>query len=259
MKYKLSSFNYVLCCDDGSLRLYNSMYGANSLIAVDPGVRDEILSVLNGTAPIDGIPEYIKKELIKSGYIVPIDRDENYALKIKNIKTIMNEKYLQLVIMPTEQCNFRCRYCYETFEKPKMSISIQNAIIKYVQKNISNYMGLSVSWFGGEPLMALDVIEYLSENFLRICKAAKRVYMSGITTNGYDLTADIFKQLYKFKILSYQITLDGYRSQHDNQRILADGSGTFDRIVNNLIEIVIVVQMASVNNSEMLFGVFITA
>lgn len=237
MNYKLSSFNYILCCADGSLRLYNSMYGANSLIAISSQLKGEILSVLNGTSSIDRIPEYIKDELIKCGYIVPTDSDEDYALEIKNIKTIMNEKYLQLVIMPTEQCNFRCRYCYETFEKPKMTVAQQNAIIKYVQKNISNYSGLSVSWFGGEPLLALDVVEYLSENFLRICKVTKRVYMSSITTNGYELTTDVFKKLYKLKILSYQITLDGFRPQHDSQRVLANGSGTFDRIVNNLIEI----------------------
>lgn len=139
--------------------------------------------------------------------------------------------------MPTEQCNFRCKYCYETFEKGKMPKLIQEAIIKYVKKNILNYAGLSVSWFGGEPLMALDVIEYLSENFIKICKVAKRQYVSGITTNGYNLTPDVFRRLCKLKVLEYQVTIDGFKKQHDSQRILANGNGTFDKIVNNLIQI----------------------
>lgn len=62
-----------------------------------------------------------------------------------------------------------------------MTKEIQNSIIKYVQKNILNYVGLSVVWFGGEPLLALDVVEYLSENFIKICKAGKRTYVSGMT------------------------------------------------------------------------------
>ena len=28
--------------------------------------------------------------------------------------------YLNLIILPTEACNFRCTYCYETFENKKM-------------------------------------------------------------------------------------------------------------------------------------------
>lgn len=237
MDYKLSSFNYIFNCDDGSLRLYNSMYGSNSLMIVTPEIKDDILFVLNDINHVKNISECMKNELVKHGYLISKDKNEEYALKINNAKTILNEKYLQLIIMPTEQCNFRCKYCYETFEKGKMSIQLQDAIIRYVQKNILNYIGLSVTWFGGEPLMALDVIEYLSDNFIKICKSAKRTYMSGMTTNGYNLTPDIFEKLYKLKILSYQITIDGFKTQHDNQRVFMDGSGTFDRIVDNLIKI----------------------
>lgn len=237
MKYKVSSFNYISPCLDGTLRLYNSMNGMNSLLMVDRLLKDDVLSVLNGTLPVDVIPEYVKAALIHHGYLVPENKDEDYAVKIKMAETVLDDKYLNLIIMPTEQCNFRCKYCYETFEKGKMTKETQDSIIKYVQKNILNYVGLSVVWFGGEPLLALDVVEYLSENFIKICKAGKRTYVSGMTTNGYNLTPDVFDKLYKLKILNYQITLDGFRTQHDSQRVLAGGGGTFDRIVNNLVQI----------------------
>ena len=57
MKYKVSSFNYISPCLDGTLRLYNSMNGMNSLLIVDRLLKDDVLSVLNGTLPVDVIPE----------------------------------------------------------------------------------------------------------------------------------------------------------------------------------------------------------
>lgn len=237
MTYKLSSFNYYISCENGSLRLYNSMSGTDSLLVVEQDIKESVLAVMTGISSVNTLPEHIKRALLDYGYLIPSDRDENHMLEIKTIKTVMNERYLYLVIMPTEDCNFRCKYCYETYEKKKMSKALQDAIINYVRKNITKYSGLSVSWFGGEPLMALDIIEYLAENFIKICKASKRVYMSGITTNGYGLTQEVFEKLYKLKVLSYQVTLDGFKTQHDSQRMLEDGSGTFDRIVDNLTAI----------------------
>ena len=237
MEYKLSEFNYFLNCNNGTLRMYNSMSGVDSLLIVDKSIKEDVISVLNGSRSANDIPDYIRTELFNRGYLVPNDRDEDYELKIKRAANILDKRYLNLIIMPTELCNFRCKYCYEKFEKGRMSKELQDSIIKYVKKNISNYVGMSVSWFGGEPLLALDIIEYLSDNFIKICKAAKRIYVSGITTNGYDLTPDVFDKLYKLKVLTYQVTLDGFRTQHDNQRVLANGKGTFDKIVNNLLEI----------------------
>ena len=170
MLYKASDFNYVLDCDDGTLRMYNSMNGVNSLLIVEPRVKDFVMASLTDPNSVNDSPEYIKTELIKRGYLVPKECDEDYMVKIKMTEMILDERYLHLIIMPTEQCNFRCKYCYETFEKGKMSKALQDAIIKYVKKNILNYVGLSVVWFGGEPLMALDVVENLSENFIKICK-----------------------------------------------------------------------------------------
>lgn len=237
MGYKASNYNYLLTCDDGSLRMYNAMNGVNSLLIVEPDIKDCVVAGLDGSLSIDDMPEYIQTELIKRGYLVPEERDEDNIVKIKIAQTVLDERYLHLIIMPTEQCNFRCKYCYETFEKGKMSKTLQDSIIKYIKKNIINYVGLSVTWFGGEPLLALDVVEYLSENFIKICKTAKRIYVSAMTTNGYLLTPNVFEKLYKLNILTYQITLDGFKPQHDNQRILTSGDGTFDVIVNNLEQI----------------------
>ena len=237
MAYKASEFNYILKCDDGSLRMYNSMVGTESLLIIGTEMRKDVLHVLEKNGSCDDLPEYVREALVKHGYLVPDDRNEDLALEIKTAETVVSGKYLSLIIMPTEQCNFRCKYCYETFSKGKMSQETQDALIKYVSKNIVNYVGMSVVWFGGEPLQALDVIEYLSKKFIEICRKTKKTYVAGITTNGYNLTPEVYEILYNLKILNYQVTLDGFKPQHDSQRVLANGEGTFDRIVNNLMRI----------------------
>jgi uncharacterized protein len=80
----------------------------------------------------------------------------------------MREKVRQekLIFLVTEQCNFRCTYCYENFEKGKMSDDVIEGVIKYVEKRGPQLKNLNVHWFGGEPLLALDVIEKLSNQML---------------------------------------------------------------------------------------------
>ncbi|OLA07521.1 MAG: hypothetical protein BHW12_06275, partial [Coprobacillus sp. 28_7] len=233
--YKNSIYNYSIIFNDGSLRMYNSMIGNRSLICVmDPKKSKMIKNVLDGKDSYEILPENIIKVLVKYGYLVLKEKDEDKELEIKIAETICGEKFLSLIILPTEQCNFRCKYCYEKLKKGKMSEETQNSLIDFVRKNISKYIGLSVSWFGGEPLEALDVVENLSKKFIEICKIAKKTYVAGITTNGYNLDSETFDKLYKLKVLSYQITLDGYKTEHDRQRILENGKGSFEKIIANL-------------------------
>lgn len=54
-----------------------------------------------------------------------------------------------------------------------MSREICDSIIKYIRQNISRYSAVHISWFGGEPLMGMDVIEHISTEVIEICKRAK--------------------------------------------------------------------------------------
>jgi uncharacterized protein len=107
----------------------------------------------------------------------------------------------------------------------------------FVEKNISKYSGLSVQWFGGEPLIAMDVIERLSLSFIGICQKVKKPYSATMTTNGYLLSNEVLQRLLDLKVYSYQITIDGVEATHNSQRSLINGQPTFEKITNNLIEI----------------------
>src|SRR5688500_13194835 len=79
-------------------------------------------------------------------------------------------------------------------------------------------------------------MEDLGPFFVDIAEKHSIAYMSHITTNAYLLTPDVAEKLLEWKVLNYQITIDGMREQHDAKRPARDGSGTFDTIVSNLIE-----------------------
>jgi len=101
MNYKVSMFNYVLNCEDGSLRMYNSLTGLDSLMIVGKSAKESVLSVLADTDSVESVPARIKEALIQRGYLVSDNKDEDYAVRLKMLETIYNEKYFNLIIMPT--------------------------------------------------------------------------------------------------------------------------------------------------------------
>ena len=73
-------------------------------------------------------------DMKSSGCLVEDDVDELERLEFyRNL-----EKYditsLGLTIAPTLDCNFRCKYCFETHPKGKMSPETQTALINFVDK-----------------------------------------------------------------------------------------------------------------------------
>lgn len=152
------------------------------------------------------------------------------------IANALNNDILTLVIFPTEQCNFRCFYCYESFELGKMSEETVQSILKFVRKRASSLKQLNISWFGGEPLMAKDIVIYLSQEFQKISQEFNITYHANMTTNGYYLTNKLLDDLVNLGITLYQITLDGSKETHDKIRVLSNKEGSFDQIWNNLLD-----------------------
>lgn len=158
---------------------------------------------------------------------------EKYLSKISDT----DAELLELTILTHGDCNFRCKYCYEKFENIAMSTETEDAIVQFLKEKLQSgkYKYLSVGWFGGEPLLGYKTIKRLSPVFIDLCEKYQIHYQSAITTNGYLLTKNKFRYLNeKFKVTSYQITLDGDEESHNNQRVLQNGGLSYNRIFDNL-------------------------
>ena len=145
----------------------------------------------------------------------------------------VRDDVLQLIIMPTEKCNFRCFYCYEDFELGHMSAELVGAVKRLISRRWESLKAMEISWFGGEPLNAIPIVVDIMAHAHQT-RPDGAILTSHITTNGYKLNKRNFIDLLDHGVTSYQVTLDGDRDNHDKRRVLANGKGTFDVILSNI-------------------------
>lgn len=141
-----------------------------------------------------------------------------------------------LTICPTMNCNFDCPYCFETHRPGKMSPEVQDDVVNLARRMMVAGGGkrLHVTWFGGEPLLAPDVIESLSERLIALAEEFHAEYFAGIVTNGYLLSQKNIDMLERGRVRNCQVTIDGLGEKNDVTRRLAGGGPTFGRITDNL-------------------------
>jgi len=159
--------------------------------------------------------------------------DENLRRAI-----LVSNRYLHLIILPREGCNFRCTYCYEDFTVGRMKKETIMGIKALLDRRCVDLDYLNISWFGGEPLTTKDIVREISEYAAALARRFQKLrYYSDMTTNGYFLDFDTTAALVDVGVRKYQISLDGPRDVHNKSRIRADRSGTYDVIWANLLAI----------------------
>ena len=146
------------------------------------------------------------EQFLEWKFIVPAGTDELAEQKaLREDQSEFNR--LSLVIAPTLDCNARCWYCYEEGVLPiTMSDDTANSIIEFVSSKIAGTdKRLKIMWFGGEPLMATEIIEKLTTAFLDLTDN----YSALITTNGSMMTPDVVARYGDWRIKQIQVAIDG--------------------------------------------------
>ncbi|MDK2125881.1 radical SAM protein [Parachitinimonas caeni] len=154
----------------------------------------------------------------------------------QQISEAINPKHLSLTILPTEKCNFRCTYCYEDFSIGKMPANKVLAIKQLILSRMKDLTTLRLNWFGGEPLIASDILLDLSSFAKNECEKYGISFLSGdITTNGSLLSKELLEKLIAANQKSFQISLDGWQEGHNQTRKSGNAEGTFNAIWSNLL------------------------
>lgn len=221
-----SKYTYMFD-DEGKYYIYNSL--SNGFAEIDKTTYDEI-SRMKRDNNILSINDELLVQLKKLKVIVDNDKDEINAVKYLTLRRRNDDSRLILTINPTLSCNFACPYCFEG-EHPNrfMTDEVEDKIIRFIQSN-PKLKTISVTWFGGEPLIAFDRIVSLTQKMQSLGLA----YSAGMITNGYLLTETVAAQLQDLSISSVQITIDGLAPFHDSRRCLKSGKPTFEQIVKNI-------------------------
>jgi uncharacterized protein len=176
--------------------------------------------------------------LADGGFLVPAGLDEVGVLHAA-FERSRDSRDLAFTIGMTMACNFACPYCFEEHRPEHMTRETADAVVAFVGQRIASAGARSVhvNWFGGEPLLNLDVMCELSARLRDQAAAAGAVYASMAITNGALLTRPVAERMTAAGIGLVQVTLDGPREVHDVRRPFKGGQPSFDRIVGNLREV----------------------
>lgn len=234
---KFSRYNAVAKSTEDKVVFCNSLTGA--LGSVENHEYDTIVEYINngGQTELTEALDKTIKDFLKAGIIVnDYESEFKRMIYLKNV-SLYRSDFLDLRILPTEDCNCRCVYCYESFDKGEMKPEIRNRVIKLLEKKAPFLKELRIGWFGGEPLMAMETIKELTSTIKELKDKYKFSYNPHLTTNGYFLTTEIVNDLFSMEIYNIQVTFDGYKEKHDERKKQINGDGTFDVMYKNIINL----------------------
>lgn len=225
---KISRFN-VIKKEEDYMFIYNTL--SSSILRLNEEYSAQFNDAL-ASNDFNNIRADLRENLIKGHMILENDISElDYITMLHNINRFSSNS-INYTIAPTMKCNFKCPYCYEKGRNyGTMDKDVISDIKSLITSNANNHSYLNITWYGGEPLVAFNIIEELSNTAK---KEFGDKYVAAMVTNGYLLTEEITIKLSHLNIKTLQVTIDGPPDIHNERRCLPDKSDTFFVILNNI-------------------------
>lgn len=206
MKYNISDYIIAQPLNDEEMLLYSTL--TTSIISIE----NEIYTNIFLEHLFDEYKD-ICQSLQEMGFLFEGEPDLQ-AKALEKIRTeIVNADHgvTTATIAPTMECNARCYYCFEKGAKQgTMSIETADAVASFLIDNCKE-KELYIAWFGGEPLMAPDIITRITEALV----SADITVESTVTTNGILLDSEMLSNLKKWNTTRVQITVDGLGDKYN--------------------------------------------
>lgn len=146
------SFYNIFIPDKNKVLCFNSF--SNSYVIISP---QAYMSLQN-----EGIESLAKSHsktfeaLVNSGFIIDESIDQLDIIRNENKKERLSPGIDYLMVYPTQNCNLKCWYCYETHVlNSKMSEEVLENTKSYITKLCQNSTNriLRLTFFGGEPFL----------------------------------------------------------------------------------------------------------
>lgn len=85
----------------------------------------------------------------------------------------------------------------------------------------------------------------MSGRLIERCEQAGIGFFASMVSNGLSLKPDVYLRLQRRRVNSFQITLDGLARTHDLMRPVKAGGGSFDIILQNLVDVTALPEFAA--------------
>lgn len=175
--------------------------------------------------------------LMEDGFLTDLAPDQEVAAQKAYFEAQRSDHSgLMLVLAPTYACNLRCPYCYEQGHnaiKGKMSEEVMDAVLRFVEARYAenHFERLDVEWYGGDPSLALDVVEELSSRLIAWCDERGVAYDAMMLTNCNLIDEAAVQMLVRSRLSSVYVTIDGFEDMHNARRVSAVGLNSFQKNV----------------------------
>ena len=180
-------------------------------------------------------------ELKVSGYLSSKRYSEIRHPGLDRMEYELNRRCSQLILQVTQACNLVCFYCpyanktggalQRDHSNKMMSWETAKAAIDFYFEHSIDCEEISISFYGGEPLIAYNLVkkcvEYAEELF-----AGKKIVFN-MTTNATLFTDEMIDFFYNHNF-SLLFSIDGPEKIHDINRRRSDGTGSFKIAFANL-------------------------
>ncbi len=235
---KLSRYNHFQPWQGGYHIAYNALSGALAVMTEENyraynQIADKINST-NGHSTFDEGEQELLKQLEFGRFAYSAENDELDSIKFTNNLHRYDQTSLGLTIAPTMACNMACHYCYENNTTRKMSPEVIEALLDFIDRRADQLRTVDICWYGGEPLLALDIIEDITESLIELSEEKHFEYVATMISNGYLLTPAVVDRLVELRVKMVQVTLDGPAASHNAKRPLKNGKESFATIIENL-------------------------
>lgn len=221
---KISKFN-VIQEYEGNMLLFNTF--TTAMVELDKEIYEDIFLDKN----FDDFKDI--NQLVEMGFLIEDECDELAEQEKLRTTVIDNctEKIANVIIAPSLECNAHCFYCFENgYRKGKMSIETADKLIDYLQEHW-NKEKLGITWFGGEPLLAADVIDRVTAGLHK----KGIIFSSKITTNGSLINEDIISRMqYNWNVDKIQITIDAMEEEYNRIKRYDNLDNAFLIVIDNV-------------------------
>lgn len=244
---RVSSYLNQVDLGNGTSLLYN---GATLCIDLVPAEYARLLTEGQGLSFL--LPEE-QQHLVKRGHLTTLSpkRELEEFRKLvgiiieKRARLDAKQRHASLCFILTYNCNLSCSYCYQHSLAHKTAVPPMSG--EFVDRFFAEYFAqlfpkapkkLVITLFGGEPLLPSN-----REAITRILAYARRRSSVAITVATNATTLPEMADLVgpgRGRIRNVQVTLDGDRMLHDENRVPVSGQPTFDATiaaVRQLIEL----------------------
>jgi uncharacterized protein len=227
---KISKYTFLFSVEEEYF-IYNTL--SNALIEIDLDSYNTLQRINSEKSEIksDDIDSELYAVLEDKRFLTENEKDDFLAYKAIIDLQRNTTNHIHLTIAPTMDCNFSCHYCFEKKEKSYITSEIIDSLIKYIEKQ-KDLSDIFLTWFGGEPLMAINQIKEFYDKFKKI--QGDKKFKSNIITTAYYITPDVIETLKAVEISSMQITLDGNKETHNKVKQTKECSDVFSKIIQNI-------------------------